>query len=107
MAKKRTNRPAKFWKEHVKKQRESGLHHAEYCRRHGIQDHQLRYWKSKIDKDSRAEKSEFIDIGVSARPLSFTIRLADGFEVEFPQEPSPDWMAKFILKLRDQNALSQ
>ena len=38
----------KFWSEHIKEWRESGLNQSEYCRKHDLVPHRFTYWKNRL-----------------------------------------------------------
>ena len=37
-----------YWQEQFENWKESGLTQAEYCRRHGLKQHQWWYWKKRL-----------------------------------------------------------
>ena len=41
----------RFWKEHEKKQRESGLSKKAYCREHQLRPNQFFYWERKLREE--------------------------------------------------------
>ncbi|MFC1596210.1 transposase [Candidatus Margulisiibacteriota bacterium] len=50
---------------HVEEYLKSGLNRAAYCRRHGIQEYQLRRWEKQID---RCRAGDLIPVKVSKSP---------------------------------------
>jgi len=50
--KNRRTHPRHYWQTHIRKQQESGLSKAEYCRRHNLSYYALNYWQRKLSKTS-------------------------------------------------------
>lgn len=72
-----------YWKRHVGAVERSGLKAAEYCRREGIRENQLSYWKSRLG----AKKPEFARVGGG---VSFEIELSNGALVRIPADITGD-----------------
>ena len=47
---KRKRYPQAYWQAHIRKQQESGLSRAEYCRQHHLSYHALTYWDHKLSR---------------------------------------------------------
>ncbi|RME80153.1 MAG: hypothetical protein D6775_16850 [Caldilineae bacterium] len=81
----------KFWQEHLRKQQQSGMSRAAYCRAHGLSYHAMSSWASRLGRTrpSRAGKAPTIiplaTISATAReepdPV-ITICVADKLRVE-------------------------
>ena len=39
-----------YWQAHIRKQQESDLSRAEYCRQHNLSYHAMAYWQRKVSK---------------------------------------------------------
>lgn len=65
-----------YWRGQVAALEQSGLSAAEYCRRQGIREGQIFYWRSRLGK-----KAAFARVGVG---LSIEIELASGARLKLP-----------------------
>ena len=43
-----------YWQTHIRKQQESGMNRAEYCRQHNLHYHAMTYWQRKLSRSSPA-----------------------------------------------------
>ena len=89
-----------FWSGHVRGWRSSGLTQIQYCERHRITRASLRYWIGRLHK-----KTDVLNF-VPAERLPHTgakvcvLRSAKGWEVEFTDAPSADYLSELLGGLR-------
>jgi hypothetical protein len=73
------------WERHVRAQRESGLSHAAYCRKHSLKKDQYYYWKRRIGNEPTS-KGHFVPLGSSScielEIGEIKIKVPSGFDSE-------------------------
>lgn len=52
----------KYWEEQLRQWKQSGLTQVEYCRLHGLKQHQWWYWKKRIIKTTAPVKFVRLDL---------------------------------------------
>jgi hypothetical protein len=47
------NQKRKYWQHHINAWQQSGLNQTAYCRKHGIKQYQMSYWKNRLFKSEQ------------------------------------------------------
>ena len=87
------------WIEHLKQWRQSGRSRLEYCREHGVKDHQLRYWAGRLAAASKSSRPSFVKAVTAASPIPPTsgaarLLLPTGVVIEFSAATDPAWIVR-------------
>ena len=72
-----------YWRKHLEALKRSGLSVAEYCRREGLADSRVFYWRSKLE----GQEAGFVKVG---RREVIEIELTSGAKVKLPGDISGD-----------------
>lgn len=57
----------RFWQVHIRAWGKSGLSQKEYCKQHGLSNHQLGYWKRKFSTSpKRRNNSKFVPVPMTS-----------------------------------------
>ena len=95
-----------YWSSHIERWQESGSSQTEYCKEHGLKDHQFTYWKKRIVQTETEGK--FVSLNLS----SFTnqqppqpgcplrVVVSSGLKVEVEAGFDPDLLGQLIIVLR-------
>ena len=101
-----SKRKREYWRSHIERWQESGSSQTEYCREHGLKDHQFTYWKKRIVQTEAEGKL------VSLKLSSFTnkqppqpgcplrVVVSNGLKVEVEAGFDPDLLGQLIIVLR-------
>ena len=99
-------RKREYWRSHIERWQESGSSQTEYCKEHGLKDHQFTYWKKQIIRTGAA--TEFVSVNLS----SFTnkhlpqpgnllrVVVSNGLKVEVEAGFDPHLLGQLIVALR-------
>ena len=104
----RRSKPSnKIWRAHLNAWQKSGLNRAEYCRRHNLSYHALRYWEKKC------ERQGFSNVTLVPVPLAKTaqnnidregasalkVEIGNRFRIEVGDDFSTVTLARLISTL--------
>ena len=96
------------WARHLQRLKESGVDRREYCRQHGIKDHQLRWWSGRLAMKRKATKAKaFVRVVVddaadrkdAAVAVAARLVLAGGGAIEFSTHADPAWIARLAREV--------
>lgn len=100
----------KFWVDHIRAWRESGLTQMQYGARQGISQGSLRYWSWRIGKEAGDKKASrkkagalnLVPVQVEPRVAvhGCVLRGANGWAVEFSSAPAAVYLAEVLGGLR-------
>lgn len=63
---------AEFWTKQIRKQKQSGLSKAVYCRKHGLSKYAFYYWAKKLGDEPKLENA-VVPLGIINPSSSFVI----------------------------------
>ena len=95
-----------YWSSHIERWQESGASQTEYCKEHGLKDHQFTYWKKRIVQTETAAK--FVSLNLSSftnkqppQPGSpLRVVVSNGLKVEVEAGFDPHLLCQLIVALR-------
>ena len=89
-----------FWIDHLKNYKTSGLSQVEYCRLNNIKKSSFSAQKSQLKKVFNKQNLLPTEMVPLKRTTSSTFSIKiNGFELNFNEAPSPEWMAKFVKNM--------
>ena len=99
-------RKREYWSSHIVRWQESGSSQTEYCREHGLKDHQFTYWKKRIVRTEAAAK--FVSLNLSSftkqQPpqagSALRVVVSDGLKIEVEAGFDPHLLGQLIVALR-------
>ena len=95
-----------YWRSHIERWQESGASQTEYCKEHGLKDHQFTYWKKRIVQTETAAK--FVSLNLSSftnkqpsQPVSgIRVVVSNGLKVEVEAGFNAHLLRQLIIALR-------
>ena len=87
--------PQAYWQAHIRKQQESGLSRAEYCRQHHLSYHALTYWGHKLSRSFQKPgvlvpvPMQKIQAPATEQGAGIKILLGSGLAIEVSENFSP------------------
>jgi hypothetical protein len=99
-------RKREHWSSHIERWQESGLSQSQYCKEHGLRDHQFTYWKKRMVQTETAAK--FVSLNLSSftnkqppQPgSSLRVVVSNGLKVEVEAGFDPHLLGQLIIALR-------
>ena len=102
-----SKRKREYWSSHIERWQESGASQTEYCKEHGLKDHQFTYWKKRIVQTETAAKFVSVNLGSftnrqpSPQPVSaLRVVVSNGLKVEVEAGFDPHLLGQLIVALR-------
>ena len=89
--------PREFWARLVRRWETSGESQQAVASSAGVSVNTLRYWVAKLRSNTRAERSDFVEVTrvhIDAQPATVVCRVRVGARVviELSSVPSPEWL---------------
>ena len=90
----------KFWSEHLRAWRQSGLSQGQYCARDGVSLASLRYWSTRLNKSRALSLIPVQRIPVGPMLAGCVLRAPNGWVLEFAQGTCAQYLAEVLGALR-------
>jgi hypothetical protein len=93
----------RFWQEHIRSWRESGLRQSDYCRRHGIKSSQWFYWRKRCAEPDT--KITFVPLKMGSLPGTTSsaalvrVITPNGFTIEMDSGASSPLFSQLIREV--------
>ena len=101
---------AAYWTEHIAAWQRSGLTQGTYCRRHGLSQSSLSYWRKRLGATNDGEVAPFVTIvpvpllasaqaDMATAPEPLLVHLGDGFRIEIRGDFAAPVLEKLVRTL--------
>ena len=90
----------KFWSEHLRAWRQSGLSQGQYCARHGLSLASLRYWSTRLNKSRALSLIPVQRMSTAPMLAGCVLRAPNGWELQFAHGTPAQYLAEVLGALR-------
>ena len=101
---------AAYWAEHIAAWQRSGLPQGAYCRRHGLSQSSLSYWRKRLGATNDGEVAPFVTIvpvpllasaqaDMATAPEPLLVHVGDGFRIEIRGDFAAPVLEKLVRTL--------
>ena len=101
---------AAYWAGHIETWRGSGLSQGAYCRRHGLSQSSLSYWRKRLGATNDRDAASFVTIvpvplpasaqaDMATAPEPLLVHVGDGFRIEIRGDFAAPVLEKLVRTL--------